>query len=54
MIRPWLREARRTGAEALAFALAERFNAPLVPTDHHVFEAIERQGHVCLRWRRAF
>jgi hypothetical protein len=38
-------EERVSCAEAWALALAERLNIPLVPTDHHAFDAIERQGH---------
>ena len=38
-------EERVACAEAWALALAERLNIPLVPTDHHAFDAIERQRH---------
>jgi hypothetical protein len=32
-------------ADAFALALVERLNIPLVTTDHHEFDAIERKGH---------
>jgi predicted nucleic acid-binding protein len=32
-------------ADAFALALGERLHVPLITTDHHEFDAIERQGH---------
>jgi len=32
-------------ADAFALAFAERFNVPLVTTDHHEFDTIERKGY---------
>ena len=39
-------------ADALALALAERLNVPLMTTDHHAWDAIEPKGHVRSLWLR--
>ena len=39
-------------ADAFALALAERLSVPLVTTDHHEFDAVERKGHVRFLWLR--
>jgi predicted nucleic acid-binding protein len=39
-------------ADAFALALTERLNIPLVTTDHHEFDAIERKGHFRFLWLR--
>jgi hypothetical protein len=41
-------------ANAFALALAERFNIPLVTTDHHECDAIKRKGHFRFMWLRSF
>ena len=45
-------EERISFADAFALALAERLNIPLVTTDHHEFDAIERKGHFRFIWLR--
>jgi predicted nucleic acid-binding protein len=45
-------EERISFADAFALALAERLNIPLVTTDHHEFDAIERKGHFRFMWLR--
>ncbi len=45
-------EERIACADAFALALAERLNIPLVTTDHHEFDAIERKGHFRFLWLR--
>jgi predicted nucleic acid-binding protein len=45
-------EERISFADAFALALAERLNIPLVTTDHHEFDAIERKGHFRFLWLR--
>ena len=45
-------EERVSFADAFALALAERLNVPLVTTDHHEFDAIERKGHFRFLWLR--
>jgi hypothetical protein len=45
-------EERPSFADAFALALAERLNIPLVTTDHHEFDAIERKGHFRFLWLR--
>ena len=45
-------EERISFADGFALALAERLNIPLVTTDHHEFDAIERKGHFRLMWLR--
>ena len=45
-------EERISFADAFALALAERLNIPLVTTDHHKFDAIERKGHFRFMWLR--
>jgi predicted nucleic acid-binding protein len=37
-------------ADALALALAERLSIPLVITDHHEFDAVERKGYFRFLW----
>jgi PIN domain nuclease of toxin-antitoxin system len=39
-------------ADAFALALAERLSIPLVTTEHHEFDAIERKGHFRVLWLR--
>jgi predicted nucleic acid-binding protein len=39
-------------ADAFALALTERLNIPLVTTDHHEFDAVERKGHFRFLWLR--
>jgi predicted nucleic acid-binding protein len=39
-------------ADAFALALAERLRVPLITTDHHEFDAIERKGHFRFLWLR--
>jgi predicted nucleic acid-binding protein len=45
-------EERISFADAFALALAERLNIPLLTTDHHEFDAVERKGHFRLLWLR--
>jgi predicted nucleic acid-binding protein len=45
-------EERISFADAFALALAERLNIPLVTTDHHEFDAIERKGYFRFMWLR--
>jgi predicted nucleic acid-binding protein len=45
-------EERVSFADAFALALAERLNIPLVTTDHHEFDAVERKGHFRFLWLR--
>ena len=45
-------EERISFADGFALALAERLNIPLVTTDHHEFDAIERKGHFRFLWLR--
>ena len=39
-------------ADAFALALAERLHVPLITTDHHEFDAVERKGHFRFMWLR--
>jgi predicted nucleic acid-binding protein len=39
-------------ADAFALALAERLRVPLIITDHHEFDAVERKGHFHFLWLR--
>ena len=39
-------------ADAFALALAERLHVPLITTDHHEFDAVERKGHFRFLWLR--
>jgi predicted nucleic acid-binding protein len=39
-------------ADAFALALTERLSIPLVTTDHHEFDAVERKGHFRFLWLR--
>jgi predicted nucleic acid-binding protein len=39
-------------ADAFALALGERLSIPLVTTDHHEFDAVERKGHFRFLWLR--
>ena len=39
-------------ADAFALALAERLLVPLISTDHHEFDAVERKGHLRFLWLR--
>ena len=45
-------EERVSFADAFALALAERLSIPLVTTDHHEFDAVERKGHFRFLWLR--
>ena len=45
-------EERVSFADAFALALAERLNVPLVTTDHHEFDAVERKGRFRFLWLR--
>lgn len=45
-------EERISFADAFALALAERLSIPLVTTDHHEFDAVERKGHIRFLWLR--
>jgi predicted nucleic acid-binding protein len=45
-------EERVSFADAFALALAERLSIPLVTTDHHEFDAIERKGRFRFLWLR--
>ena len=45
-------EERVSFADAFALALAERLSIPLVTTDHHELDAVERKGHVRFLWLR--
>jgi predicted nucleic acid-binding protein len=42
----------RSSADAFALALAEHLNVPLVTTDHHEFDAVERKGSFRFLWLR--
>ncbi len=39
-------------ADAFALTLAERWQIPLLTTDHHEFDAVERKGHFRFVWLR--
>jgi PIN domain nuclease of toxin-antitoxin system len=39
-------------ADAFALALAERLHVPLITTDHHEFDTVERKGHFYFHWLR--
>lgn len=45
-------EERISFADAFALALAERLHIPLITTDHHEFDAVERKGHFRFMWLR--
>jgi predicted nucleic acid-binding protein len=45
-------EERVSFADAFALALTERLQVPLVTTDHHEFDPIERKGHLQFLWLR--
>jgi predicted nucleic acid-binding protein len=45
-------EERIAFADALALALAERLNIPLITTDHHELDAVEQKGHFRFVWLR--
>jgi predicted nucleic acid-binding protein len=45
-------EERISFADAFALALAERLDIPLITTDHHEFDAVERKGHFRFVWLR--
>ena len=45
-------EERVSFADAFALSLAERLHIPLVTTDHHEFDAVERKGHFRFLWLR--
>jgi len=45
-------DERVSFADAFALALTERLNVPLVTTDHHEFDAVERKGHFRFLWLR--
>jgi predicted nucleic acid-binding protein len=45
-------EERVSFADAFALALAERLSIPLVTTDHHEFDAVERKGRFRFLWLR--
>ena len=45
-------EERVSFADAFALALAERLHVPLVTTDHHEFDAVERKGRFYFLWLR--
>ena len=45
-------EERISFADAFALALAERLHSPLITTDHHEFDAVERKGHFRFMWLR--
>jgi PIN domain nuclease of toxin-antitoxin system len=45
-------EERVSFADAFALALTERLSIPLVTTDHHEFDAVERKGHFRFLWLR--
>ena len=45
-------EERVSFADAFALTLAERLNVPLITTDHHEFDAVERKGHFRFVWLR--
>jgi predicted nucleic acid-binding protein len=45
-------DERVSFADAFALALAERLNVPLITTDHHEFDAVERKGHFRFLWLR--
>lgn len=45
-------EERVSFADAFALALSERLDVPLITTDHHEFDAVERKGHFRFMWLR--
>jgi hypothetical protein len=45
-------EERISFANAFALALSERLDIPLITTDHHEFDAVERKGHFRIMWLR--
>jgi PIN domain nuclease of toxin-antitoxin system len=45
-------EERISFADAFALALVERLHVPLITTDHHEFDAVERKGHFRFVWLR--
>lgn len=45
-------EERVSYADAFALALTERLGLPLVTTDHHEFDAVEKKGHFRFLWLR--
>jgi predicted nucleic acid-binding protein len=45
-------EERVSFADAFALALAERLALPLITTDHHEFDAVEKKGHFRFVWLR--
>jgi predicted nucleic acid-binding protein len=45
-------EERVSFADAFALALSERLGIPLVTTDHHEFDAVERKEHFRFLWLR--
>ena len=45
-------EERISFADAFALALAERLPIPLITTDYHEFDAVERKGHFRFMWLR--
>jgi hypothetical protein len=45
-------EERVSFADAFALSLAERLHIPLVTTDHHEFDAVERKGLFRFLWLR--
>lgn len=45
-------EERVSFTDAFALARAERLYVPLVMTDHHEFDVVERKGHVRFLWLR--
>jgi PIN domain nuclease of toxin-antitoxin system len=45
-------EERISFADAFALALTDRLHIPLVTTDHHEFDAIERRGYFHFLWLR--
>jgi predicted nucleic acid-binding protein len=45
-------EEKVSFADAFALGLAERLQVPLVTTDHHEFDPIERKGRLRFLWLR--
>jgi hypothetical protein len=45
-------EEKVSFADAFALSLSERLQAPLVTTNHHEFDPIERKGHFRFLWLR--
>lgn len=45
-------EERVSFADAFALALAERCGVPLITTDHHEFDPVERKRHFRFLWLR--